>query len=207
MNTDFSSKIIKYMRLQNYFIAEGKNKFNIVYVEGANENGTPNADSFNKWNDRRLILEVLDGKPSIIGNWLATTEPGSHYTFSPMNANGAARIAFGQYQCWQIGTHGNSEPHEALVQTAGAVKVHRDLNKDGFRTGDKIQEGWFGINQHYGYDMPEIGRASAGCLVGQSRQGHREFMALIKKDVRYLADKSYPFMTTIIPGDKLNFDS
>lgn len=199
---DFASRIITYMKSQGYFIATGKGKYNIVYVEGASEDGTPNTDSLNKWNDRRLVIEIVD-QPKIIGNWLATTEPGDHYTFRPMNPNGAARIAFGQYQVWQVGVHGNSEPHEALVQTAGAVKVCRDLNKDGFRTGDKIEEGWFGINQHYGYDMAEVGRASAGCLVGQSRDGHRQFMALIKRDIRYLTDRSYPFMTTVIPGDKL----
>lgn len=200
---DFANRIIKYMRLQNYFVAEGKNKFNIVYVEGASADGTPNADSFNKWNDRRLVIEVVNGQPTVIGNWLGTTEPGHYYTFNPMNKSGAARIAFGQYQVWQVGTHGNSEPHEALVQTAGKVKVCRDLNKDGFRTSDKVEEGWYGINQHWGYDMANVDRASAGCLVGQSRQGHREFMTLIKKDLRYQADRRYPFMSTIIPGDKL----
>lgn len=191
------------MKAQDYFVAEGQGKFNIVYVEGCSQDGTPNLDSFNKWNDRRLVIEIINDKPTIIGNWLATTEPGDHYTFHPMNSGGAARILFGQYQSWQVGIHGNSDPHEALVQTAGSVKVCRDLNKDGVRTGDKVEDGWFGINQHWGYDMAEVGRSSAGCLVGQSRQGHREFMKLIKQDIRYQADKKYPFMSTIIPGDKI----
>ena len=58
------------------------------------------------------------------------------------------------------------------MQTGGQVTVCRDLNKDGQRTGDKRQTGEFGINQHWGYDLPEVEKASAGCLVGQSKDGH-----------------------------------
>jgi hypothetical protein len=121
-----------------------------------------------------------------------------------MNPKGAARIAFGQYRAWAVGRHGNSEPHEALIQV-GAVKVHRDYNKDFIRTDDCIEEGLFGINQHYGYDLPrsDIGLASAGCLVGRTRVGHRDFMRIIKSDRRYQENKNFIFTATIIPGDKL----
>jgi hypothetical protein len=73
------------------------------------------------------------------------------------------------------------------------------------RTGDKLDTGLFDINQHWGYDMPRnnISFASAGCLVGRTRQGHREFMQLIKQDKRYQLNKQYMFLTTIIPGNEL----
>jgi len=48
-----------------------------------------------------------------------------------------------------------------------------------------------------------VGRASAGCLVGQSVSGHQEFMAYLKSDRRYKINNAYRFCTTIIPGDKL----
>lgn len=199
LNTDFASRIVKYMLQNKYFVAVG-DRFNIVYVEGVNSDGTPNSDKLNEWNDRRIVLKITDGIPRIVGNWLATTEPGDYYTYHPMNPQGAARIAFGQYKAWQVGTHGNSDRHEALIQTA-PIKVHRDRNRDGLRIGDPIDEGLFGVNQHWGYDMPKVDRASAGCLVGQSRQGHKEFMALIKQDRRYQLNKAYVFMTTVIAGD------
>ena len=88
--------------------------------------------------------------------------------------------------------------HEALVQTGGEVTVCRDLNKDGQRTGDKRQTGEFGINQHWGYDLPEVDKASAGCLVGQSKDGHRQFMALVKSDPRYQANRKYVFATAVL---------
>jgi hypothetical protein len=63
----------------------------------------------------------------------------------------------------------------------------------------------FGINQHWGYDLPrqDIGEASAGCLVGRTREGHREFMRLIKQDPRYRASAGFLFSTTVIAGDDL----
>ena len=93
--------------------------------------------------------------------------------------------------------------HEALVQTGGEVTVCRDLNKDGQRTGDKRQTGEFGINQHWGYDLPEVEKASAGCLVGQSKDGHRQFMALVKSDPRYQANRKYVFATAVLPESEV----
>ncbi|BAB72627.1 peptidoglycan-binding domain-containing protein [Anabaena sp. FACHB-709] len=203
LSNNLASRIIKYMQSKDYFVARGKQRYNIVYIEGANADGVPNADKFNEWNDRRIVIEIATGTPQIVGNWLATTEPGYYYTVVEIkNPQGAARIAFGQYQSWQVGTHGNSDPHEALVQT-GVVKVHRDRNKDGFRTGDPEDTGRFGINQHWGYDNKFVDKASAGCLVGQSRQEHKEFMQTIKQDRRYQLNNKYTFMSTIIPGDDL----
>jgi peptidoglycan hydrolase-like protein with peptidoglycan-binding domain len=205
LGNDFGSRIIRYMKQKNYFVAVGKQKYNIVYVEGVDSDGRLNSDLFNEWNDRRLVIEIANGRPRIVRNWLATTEPGHGPTVRPSKAEGAARIAFGQYKAWQVGTHVGSsgvEPHEGLVQVA-AVSVYRDRNKDGFRTGDAIDVGPFGINQHWGYDMPFVDGASAGCLVGQSRSSHKDFMSLIKQDRRYQLNNQYLFMTTIIAGDDL----
>ncbi|XWK90505.1 MAG: peptidoglycan-binding domain-containing protein [Phormidium sp.] len=202
LGNDLASRIVKYMLAKNYFVSLGEKYYNIVYLEGANSDGTLNNDAPNQWNDRRMVIEIASGIPQIVGNWKATTEPGNYYTQRPMNRQGAARIAFGQYKAWQVGTHGTSDRHEALVQVA-KIKVCRDLNQDGIRKGDFIDEGLFYVNQHWGYDMPVVGKASAGCLVGQSRAHHREFMALIKQDNRYQLNKNYYFLTTVIAGDDL----
>ncbi|MFB2881949.1 peptidoglycan-binding domain-containing protein [Floridanema aerugineum] len=202
LGNDLPSRIVKYMQSKNYFVAVGEKRYNIVYIEGADADGTPNEDTFNQWNDRRIVIEIASGIPKIVGNWLATTEPGRYYTFNLMNLKGAARISFGQYRSWQVGTHGNSDRHEALVQCL-AVKVYRDADRNGIRNGDAIDEGLFGINQHWGYDLREVGAASAGCLVGQSRNSHKDFMRLIKQDRRYQLNNRYVFFSTIIPGDEL----
>ena len=203
---DLASRILAYMDSKGYTIFEGLREYNIVYVEGMNPNGSLNSDADNVFNDIRLVIEVVNGKPKIVGGpWLASTEPGRHYVLNPKKRAGAARIKFDQYAAWQVGIHGNSEPHEALVQTGDAVTVHRDFDKNGIRTGDKLYTGYFGINQHSGYDNPvgHVGKASAGCLVGRSRSEHEQFMALIKQDWRYQKDKYFVFTTTVIAGDDL----
>jgi len=192
------------METQKYQVFRGKDELNIIYVEGMNTDGNLNNDEPNHFNDVRMVIEFENKIPAIIGKWQATTEPGFYYTDNPMNAKGAARIGFGQYRSWQIGIHGMSEPHEALVQI-DYVKVHRDYNRDMIRTGDRIDDGLFGINQHHGYDHPQndIHTASAGCLVGRTRAGHSQFMKMIKGDRRYQSNSNFTFSTTIIPGDKL----
>jgi hypothetical protein len=44
------------------------------------------------------------------------------------------------------------------------------------RTGDAVAQGRYGVDQHDGYDMQLVGRASAGCLVGKSVEAHQQFI-------------------------------
>ncbi len=199
---DVAGRIIKYMLVKNYHISRKLGEYNIVYVEGMNANGTENTDAPNHFNDRRMLIEIVDGIPKIIGNWEATTEPGRPYTEKPMNRGGAARIKFDQYKAWRVGPHKNQK--EALVQVE-PVTVHRDFDKNFIRTGDKLDTGLFGINQHHADDAPrhDIGLWGAGCLVGRTEAGHKEFMRLIKQDRRYKLNSNYTFEATVIPGDDL----
>ncbi|MFV0359624.1 peptidoglycan-binding protein [Tropicimonas sp.] len=195
-------KVIDYMRRQGYWIARHPGCRNIVYLEGVDEDGTLNQDLPDRFNDLRLVFWLEDDGTFRRRAWQATTEPGRYWTENPMDPRGAARIAFGQYGAWRVGMH--RDDHEGLVQVRN-LKIHRDLNKDFRRTDDRTFSGLYGINQHWGYDRPEssINRASAGCLVGRTKDGHREFMAEIKQDPRYLSNDSYTFLTTILPGNKV----
>lgn len=203
LDKSLASQICRYMISRKYKLFTGAKQYNIVYIEGMNADGTLNSDHPNEFNDRRILIEIVD-KPRILGSWEGTTEPGDYYTINPMNPQGAARIAFGQYQAWQVGFHGKRDTHEALIQVA-PVKVWRDYNKDYKRTGDFLNTGLFGINQHWGYDLPvtKVYNASACCLVGRSRASHKQFMNLVKSDRRYMEDEKYIFWTTVIPGDEM----
>jgi hypothetical protein len=195
------SLIVQAMRSRNLSVDEGDGEINIVYVEGMNEDGSPNNDEANKFNDLRCVIGFRNGNPVMLGKWQATTEPGYFYgRDNPVNRDGAARIKFGQYTAWAVGIH--RRKHEGLVQTGGEVTVCRDLNRDMERTGDTLDTGFFGINQHGGYDQSadDIGKASAGCLVGRLMSGHSAFMEIVKSDPRYRADKKYAFKTTILPA-------
>jgi peptidoglycan hydrolase-like protein with peptidoglycan-binding domain len=194
-----AGRIIRAMQANGYWIARHPDCLNIVYVEGMDPDGTPNANRPNEFNDLRTVIRVgADGVPKIIGKWEATTEPSRRWTRDPMNPAGAARIKFGQYKAWALGTH---HTHEALVQVA-PITVCRDANKDYKRDGDKEDTGLFGVNQHWGYDLPrnDLGTSSAGCLVGRSTAGHREFMGIVKGDARFRVNPAYRFITTVMPA-------
>ena len=200
-----AGRIVAAMHKAGHWLCRHPDCVNVVYVEGMDEDGTPNVDAPNVFNDLRVVLRVNRvGTPAIEAIWEATTEPGRHYTLiEKLDPRGAARIAFGQYKAWSVGTHmaGRPSGHEALVQTA-PIRVFRDLDQDFERTADQVFAGLFGVNQHWGFDLPksDIGRASAGCLVGRTKTGHRAFMALCKADPRYRANNSYRFLTSVLPA-------
>jgi peptidoglycan hydrolase-like protein with peptidoglycan-binding domain len=206
LGDDFASRTIKYFQHNGFWFARIPNFQTIAYVEGANEDGSPNNDAFNEFNDRRIVIAIEGNRPKLLFNVLATTEPGRAFTLDPVNSKGAARIAFGQFKAWIVGTHKAGKPsaHEALVQAA-PLPVHRDLDQNGIRPGDKVDVGMFGINQHSGFnaDAKNIGNASAGCLVSRSHTDHKAFMTMVKTDPRFNASRGYRFMTTIIAGEDL----
>jgi hypothetical protein len=200
--SDLAARTIRLMNRNGHWICRHPDCVNIIYLEGVNPDGKINDDRPNVFNDLRLLITVENGKPVVKGIWEGTTEPGRHWTENPMDARGAARIAFGQYYAWSVGIHNDS--HEALRQVL-PVTVHRDLNKDYKRTGDQTFTGVFYINQHWGYDLPvsNLGNSLAGCLVGRTKNGHREFMNLIKADARAEASCGYKFTTAIMDGTLL----
>jgi hypothetical protein len=202
--TKLAMRICKYMQENGFWIGRAAGFLNIVYIEGADKDGAVNKDTFNEWNDRRIVFFINPlGKPEILSNDIATTEPGKKFTDTPMNVGGAARIAFGQYKAWSMGFHQGKKLHPALVQV-GNVRVFRDKNKDTKRTGDAVDIGSnFGVNQHMAFNAAIVGGWSAGCLVGQDKASHLLFLKNLKNDPRFRQVASYKFMSVVIAGDDL----
>ncbi|MGM9512957.1 peptidoglycan-binding domain-containing protein [Roseateles sp. DB2] len=207
--TTLAGRIAGALLSKRWWITRHPDCVNIVYIEGLNPDGTPNADEANVFNDLRVVLRInTSGEPEIAGAWEGTTGPGYYYVkLQKLDPQGAARIALGQFKSWSVGMHPRGTPaiaHEALVQVK-EITVYRDLNEDFRREDDRQFTGLFGINQHSGYNRPvdDIGNASAGCLVGRTKSGHQAFMALVKADPRYLANRGFRFMTTVITAADL----
>lgn len=203
LSMDFPSRIVRYCLDKGYQLASRTRERNIIYIEGLDRYGRPNADRPNEWNDLRILLSFDENTapyfPSSNIPMLATTEPGDRYTYNPMTGKGAFRIAFGEHKAaWHIDTHGN-DAHAALRQI-GPITGYRDKNQDFQRTGDALDTGLFTINQHGPYTVATVGISSAGCLVGANMAEHLEFMQLLSLDPRYLADKYYRFNSIIIDG-------
>jgi hypothetical protein len=198
----FGERMIAAMVKNDYPIDEGDELTNIIYCEGMNIDGTKNNNHVDGFYDARTVVRVFDnGNIEVLGAWEATTEPGWYYRRHRINSDGAAAIKPGYQACWRTGWHHGKQ--WALVQDAAQCYVYRDDNEDGIREDDKLFYGWFGINQHAGYDFPrdKIKTASAGCLVGRMVKGHKFFMDIITKDARYLQNQRHIFGTTIFePG-------
>ncbi len=203
--TTLAYKLTAYMESRGYEISRDPGTVNIVYLEGSDFDGTPNRDTIDEWNDRRIVLVFdVQGKPSIIHNVPATTEPGLSATLSEAarRRGGCARIAIGQYKAWRLGSHKRPD-HPALVQVA-PIPVHRDYNRDGKRTGDRVETGLFGINQHgtrANIRPTKVGFWSEGCLVARIWADHLAFVQLCREDRRYFADANFIFSATVIDGD------
>ena len=198
-----AKRVLRYMDSKKYWIARSPNMYNIVYVEGMNEEGTNFSDPSNQWNDRRMVIRIQPGgQPELVHNFDATTEPGIPVRSKP-HPLGIARIAFGQYKSWKVGMHKNTQV--ALRQSSN-VRIHRDKDANGFRTGDKIFVGSdYGINQHSTtIKTTVVGDWSAGCLVGREWGEHLAFLSTVKSDVRYTTNANYEFVTAVIPGDELS---
>lgn len=186
-------------------------EISIVYIEGANPDFTINKDRPNEWNDLRMLIRYEAGQPRIIFKAVATTEPGFEATMSreAKKLGGVARIKFGFHaEKWVRGFHQFARlrtRHPALVQRQGTpVMVHRDLDQNFIRTGDRIAPA-YGINHHGVLSgAPKfVGRHSAGCPVGLHWDEHEEFLSLTKEDPRYLANKSFHYSSWFIPGNEL----
>ncbi|MFI7587581.1 peptidoglycan-binding protein [Spongisporangium articulatum] len=206
LGKDLASRIVKYMLAQKQFVARLDGYLTIVYLEGSTKAGVPARNVFDQWNDRRMLLRIAPGgKPEIVLNILATTEPGR---LQKERADGTAHIALGQQKGWVVGTHtgaSGNNPHEALIQR-GRLAIVRDKNHSGHRDkGDTALTGsGMGINQHSAFrDPSHVGEWSAGCLVAQDHEGHKKFMRLVKKDPRYKATHDYRFMTAVIAAKSL----
>lgn len=205
----FCDRVVEYMRLKGYEVFSGPMEFNIVYVEGVDGGGLVNDDRLGGWNDRRLLIVWKGGKPSILVNAQATTEPGVLNSPSASRKNGVfhlPRIDFGQYSAWRFGWHKQSVDHPALVQVL-PLPITRDTNLSGGRSkSDLRQSGIFGLNQHTtsrGYKVGPVGNQSLGCLVGMRRTEHSLFLDYLKSDRRYVADPAFVFTTTLISGTDL----
>jgi hypothetical protein len=202
-----AKKIEAYYLHKGWYIDYTPDAANIAYIEGANEDGSSNADKPNEWNDRRIVFSygASGEEPYIVLNTAATTEPGllATNTKAAQKLGGVARIQFGQFKVWKMGYHKGNPLHPALVQSGGLM-VYADLNKDGKRTGDKLRSA-IGINQHgtsKNAKPQKVGNWSAGCLVGMNWVMHLNFIKMCREDPAFIRDNNYLFHTSIINGDE-----
>ena len=178
IKSDFTYDKVKAAILKKgypFTVAEGQ--LNMIGVRSSNR-------AVDTFDDFFCLLWIEGGKKQIWVNDQFTTDPGIHYMqIQLLNPAGCGILAPGHHKdIWKIGAHGVNK-YEAFVQTGGKVKAYRDRNKDNYMDFDPktIQEGFFGCNQHHGYDSLKVGKNSAMCQVHKFKKDLAYVLTLAKK--------------------------
>lgn len=172
-------EIKKILISKGYEFIDGMNPYQLNIIGIRNDDSE--ANSF----DDNIVCIYRDNQNHWCWHrWRATTDPGLYWLNKPLNVEGAAILAEGQYKnCYRLGMH--RQKYLALVQS-GPVKVIRDYNRDSKLdfNSDKIQEGLFGINIHKASNegvSSKVDKWSAGCQVFASSFDFTDFIVLCKK--------------------------
>lgn len=190
---------------KGYPVAKGDGETNIIYLRGGDSDGKPTGNRINEWSDTRFVLMFREGQPYIAGAWRATIKPGLPAIRNPLGKSGAAFIEDGYYSAWRLGTHRGifGRVERGLVQVA-PVNFRRDVNRNGNVTGEAVQTGMIGLNQHSGSNSKNVDETSYACLVAQSSSGHlNEFIPLLENDPKYKLNNQYMFGTSILSVNDL----
>jgi hypothetical protein len=114
----------------------------------------------------------------------ATTDPGTFWLNNPMQEQGTAILAEGQYKdTYQLGMH--RKQYLALVQRK-PLTIIRDYNRDAvldFNNG-RTTKGLYGINIHRANregKTKTVGKNSAGCQVFENAEDFKLFLSLCQK--------------------------
>lgn len=199
-NVMLANRLYSAMQRKGYPVAKGEGETNIIYVRGGGIDGKPTGNRINEWSDARFVLMFRSGQPYVAGAWKATIKPGLPAIKNPLGKHGAAFIEDGYYSAWRLGTHRGifGRVERGLVQVA-PVKFRRDVNRNGDVTGEPVQTGMIGLNQHSGSNSKNVDETSYACLVGQSSDGHlNQFIPLLENDPRYKLDSRHMFGTAIL---------
>ena len=168
----------KAFKKKGYAFFDGKKKYNLNIIGVRND-----SHDSSKFDDTLLVIYRDDEKEWEVLTYEVTTEPGPAILRRPINPDGTAILVPDQYRgVYQVGLHGGSYRHTALVQRNGTVKVYRDQNKNSTMEIDErtlIQEGLFGINIHR-HSKPDerdyVRGVSAGCQVFKDSRQFAQFL-------------------------------
>ena len=171
------SRILSILQRRKYILYTRPYELNIVGLRSANTKS-------NRFDDEIHVFYLTRR-----GNWnyhvfKATTDPGTYWLKNPMQPQGTAILAQGQYvDAYQIGLHRGQ--YRALVQ-GRPVTIIRDYDRNtilDFNNGKK-DTGEFGINIHRAMvhgDTLQVDNWSAGCQVFENGEAFQLFMQLCEQ--------------------------
>jgi hypothetical protein len=176
---DFTyDKVKDIMTKKGYSFKTGNKELNMIGVRSNNR-------VVDNWDDFFILCWTENGKKMIWIDDQFTTDPGIYYMQEKiLNPKGCGILAPGHHKdIWVIGKHGQAQ-YEAFVQTGGKVKAYRDRNLNNYMDFNlsSLDEGFFGCNQHHGYDSSKVGKNSAMCQVHRYKKDLAYVLSLAKTD-------------------------
>ncbi|MDO9001382.1 MAG: hypothetical protein Q7W45_16570 [Bacteroidota bacterium] len=187
----FLTKIKGILRSKGYELYTKPNQLNIVGIRSTST--IPN-----RFDDEIHVFYKVAPLKWHYHVYMVTTDPGTFWLRNPMQPQGTAILAQGQYKgAYKIGLHQGK--YKALVQ-AKPITVIRDYDRDAkldFRNGTK-SKGLFGINIHRASlngITKQVDKYSAGCQVFANINEFKEFLGLCEK---HLALYGNSFTYTLI---------
>lgn len=173
----FLSKIKGILRSKGYELYTKPNQLNIVGIRSTST--IPN-----RFDDEIHVFYKVAPLKWHYHVYKVTTDPGTFWLRNPMQPQGTAILAQGQYKgAYKIGLHQGK--YKALVQVK-PITVIRDYDRDAkldFRNGIK-SKGLFGINIHRASlngITKQVDKYSAGCQVFANINEFKEFLGLCEK--------------------------
>ncbi len=171
------SRIKSILHSRGYVLYTRPYELNIVGLRSASTQA-------NRFDDQIHVFYKTNGSLWNYHVYSATTDPGTFWLKNPMQPQGTAILAQGQYvDAYQIGLHKGK--YKALVQSK-PVTIIRDYDRDAvldMMNGVKIT-GYFGIDIHRASltgITKTVDKYSAGCQVFADIGNFYEFMDLCEK--------------------------
>jgi hypothetical protein len=177
-------KLKEILTRKKYNFFTGDMNLNMIGIRSSNR-------KVDNWDDFFCIAYTENDKKMLWVNDMFTTDPGIYYmTQKLLNPAGCGILAEGQYPgMWTFGKHGVNK-YDAFVQV-GECKAYRDRNRDNIMDFDpkSIQKGYFGCNQHHGYDSTRVNNNSAMCQVHKFKKDLAYSLSLAKKSSNLYGNK------------------
>ena len=171
------NKLRGILRSKGYELYTKPNELNIVGIRST-------TTASNRFDDEIHVFYKVAPLKWFYHVYKATTDPGTFWLKNPMQPQGTAILAQGQYKdAYRIGLHQGK--YKALVQ-AKPIFVMRDYDRTAkldFRNGKK-SKGLYGINIHRASlsgTTKTVDKYSAGCQVFANIKDYNEFMSLCEK--------------------------
>jgi hypothetical protein len=208
-DTTLEKRIIDAYTKNDWYIARGANAINILFLRNVDREFNSIPPKIDSWNDACILWNAeINGIIRVIEPYFSITiDPGKYYTDRPLNINGAARIADGQYKAWTRGLHGSGRTAHMGFRQDSPINVLRDVDKDGkVSSKDFLNSGVFYCNWHTTGKRSQkifsanVGKWSAGCTVWQYTSQFDDFTDKLLQDYRFKISPAYTYIGAYLDG-------